>query len=142
MNMLKNFQALLAHERNQQGAMQRAAQAQAQGLDPAAFATPFPGAHITNTTTTNTGGGILKGALIAALMAVGGGAATWGLLSGGPAVKAPVEHEAKLKPFVPQPPTKTTPSPSPSSPSLYDAVYEEQQPDGTWKEIKRERLKP
>ena len=39
-----------------------------------------------------------------------------------------------------QPPSKPVTPPAAES-AKYDAVYERQQPDGTWKEIKREHLK-
>lgn len=127
-SMLPNFWALLAHERNQQGALQRATQAQAQGLDPAPFAAPFPGANIVTTTTNNTGGGLVKGALLAATLAAAGGAATWGLM-GQPTSNNKSEIKA---PAV---------SPVTGKATEYDAVYEEKQADGTWKETKRERLR-
>ena len=125
--MLRNLQTLLVHGHNQQQALQRAVQAQAQGLDPVAYGTPFPGANVTTTTTTNnSGGGFVKGAVLAAVLTAAGGAATWGLSQGAlpalPAGKLPVVKEGK-------------------APS-YDAIYEEQQPDGTWVQTKRERLQP
>lgn len=82
--------------------------------------------------------GISKGiaAALAGLALVAGGGATLGLMS-------------LLKPTVPVPVVAPAPSPTPvqtsvpaTAASAFDAVTEEQQPDGTWKEIKRERLNP
>ncbi len=129
--MLKALQALLAHNHNQQQAMQRAVQAKAQGLDPEVYGTVFPGSVVTTNTTNNnnTGSGYLKGSLLtAALLAAGG---TGSYLISKPV--ADVKQVAPVTPVVSNTKTKTT---------EYDAVYEELQPDGTWKQVKRERLKP
>lgn len=134
--MLRHLQALLAHERNQQGALERAAQAQAQGLDAAQFATQFPGSTVV-TTTNHTGGGYLRGALLAAgLLTAGAGA--------GIALK-PAAGETKPPATALQPAAGATKPPNgPTRPagSAYDAVVEEQQPDGSWKEVTRQRLTP
>lgn len=122
--MLKNMWALVAHGHNQQQALERAAQAQALGLDAAKYGAPFPGAQVNMTTTHNTTGGWLKGALLgASLLAAGVGA---GLVANG-----------ALKPTAPA----ATPAVEPAAIDGWDAIYEEQQPDGSWKQIRREHLK-
>lgn len=116
---------LLIHNQNQAAAMTRAAAAQGLGLDPATFGTPFPGSTIT--TTNNQTAGWLKGALLGAGLLAGGSAAGLG------AAKALTQPAA----------VQTTPQPIPSAPGqAWDAITEEQQPDGSWKQIKRERLTP
>jgi hypothetical protein len=120
------FAPLLIHGLNQQGALQRAASAKALGLDPAAYGTVYPGSTVTNTTN-NTGGGYLKGALLAVVLLAAGGATAAGLLRCLPP-----------RPGAPAPPAATA-APSTRS-GAWDVITEEQQPDGTWKQIQRQRL--
>lgn len=144
--MLQALQALVAHNLNQQQAMQRAVQAQAQGLDPAAYGTVYPGSTVTtthNTTTTNnTGSGILKGALLSTALltagTVGGGLGLLHLNS-----KPAGQEGAVVTPApVPPPQVREKVITVPGATQDWDAVYEELQPDGTWRQIKRERLTP
>ena len=131
-DMLRALQAVLAHGYNQQQAMQRAVQAKAQGLDPTQYGSVLPGSTITTNTTNNTdnGTGIVKGSLLtAALLAAGGGGAY--LLS--TPVVPKQDPPARIEKADPVVITKD---------AAYDAVYEVKQPDGTWKQVKRERLKP
>ena len=131
---LANMWTLLVHERNQQQAMQRAAQAQAQGLDPGTFGVPFPGGVVTTTTTNNTGISPIKAALVSAALLAGGAGGTLGLIGA----------------LSPSKPVVTTPAPAPATPAptvkapaqAWDAITEEQLPDGSWREIKREHLQP
>lgn len=138
--MLRSMQALLVHEQNEQRAMQRAAQAQAQGLDPATYGTVFPGSTVntTNTTTNNTGGGLVKGMILAATLATaaaGGGVGVGRMLTAppAPAPAAPAAAQAEA-------PAKVVTVPGRDQ--QYDAIYEVRQPDGTWRQVKRERLRP
>jgi len=135
--MLRALQALLVHERNQQGALHRALQARQMGVEaPEQYAATFPGSTVTtnNTTTTNNaGGGLLKGALLSAALLSGGAGAAAGLLG----LQAPPAQD------------RGAPAPGPTAPPEkpaqadreYDAVTEVRQPDGSWKVIRRDRLK-
>jgi hypothetical protein len=109
---------LLIHNQNQVTAMTRAAAAKAQGLDPALYGTPLPGSNVT--TTTNHSG---MGWLPATVLTLGS------LLAGGVTASA-------LMRTTPSPPANSVPAAK-----SWIGVYEQQQPDGTWKEVKRENLK-
>lgn len=126
--MLDTLKALVVSGYNQQQAMQRAVMARAQGLDPEKYGAVYPGSTVTNTTTNhNSGNGILKGALLSAAMLATGGAGTFGV------VKMLTPTAAVVSPATKEPPAGKA--------NHYDAITEELQPDGTWKQIKRERLK-
>jgi hypothetical protein len=140
------FAPLLIYGQNQQTALTRAATAKANGLDPNIYGLPMPGSTVTNTTT-NTGGGLLKGALLSAGMLASGAAATVGgqKLVAPPTVNVPAivaTAPATLFPPAPTAPVATSPAPVAPATPAWDAIYEEQQPDGTWKQIKREHLTP
>lgn len=141
--MLKELGALVAHNLNQQQAMQRAAQAQAQGLSPEEYGTVFPGSTVTttnNTTTNNGNGGWLKGALVSAAMLAGGGTGAAVLMS--TRTPEPAVSPAQATPATPTKPPAPKVITLPGKDQQYDAIYEVQQPDGSWKQVKRERLKP
>ena len=124
--MLRALKALVVSGYNQQQAMQRAVVARAQGLDPEVYGAVYPGSTVTtNTTTHNSSSGLIKGALLSAAMLSAGGAGVFGV------VKTLTPAEVTLPTITPK--TKQID---------YDAIYEELQPDGTWKQIKRERLRP
>lgn len=135
--MLEALKALVVANYNQQSAMQREVMAKSQGLAPEKYSQVYPGSTVTNTTTNNnTAGGLLKGALLSAAMLATGGAGVAGL-----AVALRPSEKEKIEVATPTP---STPAPiSPATPKVrhYDAITEELQPDGTWKQIKRERLK-
>ena len=87
---------------------------------------PYPGSSqdASQTTINQTGNGWLKGAVVGAALLGGGTAAGIGAMQSlqkTPAVVAP------MPPVDPR--------------TAYDAIYEQQQPDGTWVEVRRERLK-
>ncbi len=92
---------------------------------------PYPGAvsGSANTTTNNSSGGWLKGALLASLLLAGGGAAGLGVSALTTASSAPTVTPA------------TPPAASSPAGKKYQAIYEQQQPDGSWKTIKTEPLK-
>jgi hypothetical protein len=134
---------LVAHNMNQNTAMERAAVASAQGLDPKAYATPFPGetSNATTTTTTTTinnngSSGMLKGSILAATLLTLGGAGAYSLNN----MRKPEEKPPIVSPQTDAKPAETV-KVKPLGDQEYDAVYEVQQPDGSWKEVKRERLK-
>jgi hypothetical protein len=110
--------------------MIRAAAAKAQGLDPNVYGVPLPGSNVT---TTNNQSGFVKGALISAAM-IAGGAGASSLL---PAIQSAITGQpaAVSKPVTGQP---TTASNKPTT--AYEAVIEQQQPDGTWKQIGSQKL--
>lgn len=132
--MLRALQALLVHERNQQGALHRAMQAKHMGVEsPEQYAATFPGSTVTtnNTTTHNSGGGWLKGSLLSAALLTAGGGAALGL-----------RGNAEPRTGGEAPPAATAPPATPPARGKeWDALYEVQQPDGSWKQVKRERLK-
>lgn len=99
--------------------------------------TPYPGAvagsHNPTVTIHNTGGGLMKGVLLSAALLTGGSAAGLGaarLLTPRPAAAVAGEVAA------PAPPAGA------AKDQAYDAIYEVRQPDGTWRQVKRERLTP
>lgn len=120
------FGPLWMHHQNESMAMERAASAKARGLDMSTYGTPLPGSKSESTTTiNNTGGGFLRGALVTALtLATGAGGAVGLMKALAPAVVPTLEKV------------------SPKAAQLYDAVIEEQQPDGSWKQIERKHLTP
>jgi hypothetical protein len=129
MNKLANwFAPLLTHHLNQSAAMNRAVVAKEMGLDPQAYASTYPGATISPTTTTIThqAGGVLRGIVLGAAILGSGG-----LLSG-------LALSSLLKPSAS--PTSIAPgtpvAPPPNGGSQWE-ILEQQQPDGTWKEIGR-----
>jgi hypothetical protein len=127
---------LLIHNQNQNTAMIRAAAAKAQGLDPNIYGVPLPGSNVT---TTNNQSGFVKGALISAAM-IAGGAGASSLL---PAVTSAISGTpaAATKPATAAP--ATTPVASNQKPTTaYEAIIEQQQPDGTWKQISSQKLEP
>lgn len=128
--MLRAFQALLFHGANQQQALQRAVQARAQGLPPEQYGTPLPGTtHNTyHVTESSESGGWVKGAILTALLLGASGMGAWVLVRG---TQAPQPSQAPAPPAVPPAARE----------GAWDALYEEQQPDGSWKLLKRERLK-
>jgi hypothetical protein len=118
------FAPLWIHNHNQQTAAIRAAAAKAQGLDPNVYGVPLPGSNVTSTVN-QSARGFLPGAIVTALALAGGGAGALGLREG----------LGRIPPAVAQP---AQPAPA----QAWDAVTEEQQPDGSWKQIRREHLKP
>jgi hypothetical protein len=112
---------MLANNINQAAAMTRAAAAKAQGLDPNIYGVPLPGSNVT-TTTNNSGMGWL-GVTVLTLGSLAAGAAAVGALTS----KVPSPLPAQESPL--------------TKPKAYIGIYEQQQPDGTWKELKREPLK-
>lgn len=120
MAWLSAMGALLGHERNQLGALQRAAQAKAMGVsEPEKYGTLFPGSTIT---TTNNNGSWLKGALLGAAMLGTGAAGAAGLT--GVFNKRAAEPPAVV-----------------SREGEEDVIEEEEQKDGSWKEVRRTRRK-
>lgn len=95
-----------------------------------------PGATVDSnkptTTINHNAGGLLKGLLLGASLLAGGTAGGVALLGGGKPVQTPVPTPV-VTPAVPATPTRPA--------DHWDAVYEVQQPDGTWKEVRREHLK-
>lgn len=106
----------------------RAVERKALGVDVTDL--PYPGAVAgSGNSVINNAAGFLKPAILGAALLAGGAAGTLGLtaLTG-----------------LTQPPSapQLTPPPVLRDPAkAYDAIYEQQQPDGTWKELKREHLK-
>lgn len=155
---------LFAYHTGEQQRMARAAAAKGLGMNPVEFGRPYPSAvsNTTNTTNTNlqpapapastastTGNGApgpdksapapssgllpklaIGGALLAGLGGGGLGLAT--LLK-----PAPPATAATSSPAIP-------PAPVPSQPAnpAWDAIFEQQQPDGTWKQLRRQHLAP
>jgi len=123
---------IFAHNHAEQLRINREVQRQKLGVTQQDY--PYPGAiqGSGNPTTINQGGGWLKGAILGAVLLAGGGAAALGLKAltppATPSVPAPVS------------PPAVTPA-APKAPG-WDAIYEVQQPDGTWKQTKRERITP
>lgn len=118
--MLREAQAALVHGWNQQQALQRAQAAVATGLDPRQYGSPLPGSTVT-TVTNNSGGGIVKGLLLgAATLAAGGGTAG-----------------ALFSSLRPTPPAAAIVAPAKNTvQQLLDAVYERQEPDGSWRPLR------
>lgn len=126
LNTVKNlFAPLLAHEFNQQGAMQRAGVARAQGLDPAQFGTVYPGSTVTTTTNNRPGASWLPGTLIGAALLTAG-AIGLPLLQPRPAQPPPAASTVQT----PSAPSPVVPAKGPPA-GLW--IQETQQPDGTWK---------
>lgn len=113
--------SIFAHNHAEQLRIQREVQRKQLGLESQDY--PYPGAvqGSNNPTTIHVSGGWLKGALLGAALLSGGAAAGTAWLKQAP------------------PPGESNGSPADQA---YDAVYEQQQPDGSWRQIKRERLKP
>jgi hypothetical protein len=148
---------LFVHAQNENSRINRAAAAKGFGLDPERYSSLYPGSQVTInnpasngqvavpaapgsvTVGSNGGSNFVQGALLAAAMLAGGAlttlAVTGGLKGTTSAPAAPVTTPA---------PSPVSPTPAlpvvPTKPNAYDAVYERQQPDGTWKEYKREHL--
>jgi hypothetical protein len=130
MNKLANwFAPLLTHHLNESAAMNRAAVAKEMGLDPEAYGSTYPGATISPTTTTIThqASGVLKGIVLGAALLGSGGVLSGLALTSlfkppGPPNVAPGAHAAV-----------------PMSAGAQWEILEQQQPDGTWKEIGRWR---
>lgn len=121
---------IFAHNHAEQLRIQREVQRKTLGIQQQDY--PYPGAVTSSnnpTTVYNTGAGYVKGALLASALLMGGGAATIGLMQG----RTP--SAPAVGPVVPATPM------SPTKGQDFDAVYEEQQPDGSWKEIRRDHLK-
>lgn len=124
------FAPLVLHNLNQQQAMHRAVQAQSQGLDVTTYGSPFPGSTVTHNTTTNNSGGILRGALVGAMMLLAGGAGTVGV-------------SKMLSPSqTPTPPVQPSGAGQTAKPAAWDAIIEQQQGDGSWKQIGQQHLQP
>jgi hypothetical protein len=119
--------AIFAHNHNEVTRMARAAQAKQLGLPPSEFATPYPGTQ-QSVVTNNTGGGLVKGAVLSAVLLAGGAGAGLGV------------RQATSPAAVQDNPAATQPAPA-AKQQAYDAVWQELQPDGTWKEVRRQRLK-
>jgi len=134
------FAPLLIHHQNQSEAMLRASAAKAHGLDPTSFGTPFPGGTVSNTTTNNTkagGWGWLFGPILGAGLLAAGGSAALTMAKPTPTPAAPMVSSSPTT----TPTTSATSSPaSPQAERHWDAITEELQPDGTWKQIRREHL--
>ncbi len=115
------FAPLLIHGLNQHQALQRATVAKMQGLDPKEFGTVFPGSTVTTTNNIRPTIGWLLGPILGVLLAATGAAGLY-LLT----------HQAG----------KVLPQPAAAGETeKWDAIYEEQQPDGSWKTIRRDHLK-
>lgn len=126
MNKLANwFAPLLTHHLNESAAMNRAAVAKQMGLDPEAYGSTYPGATISPTTTTIThqASGVLRGIVLGAAILGSGG-----LLSG----------LALTNLFKPPVPPNVAPGAPMNGGSQWE-ILEQQQLDGTWKEIGRWR---
>jgi len=100
--------------------IQRAAMATGLGMNPEQYARPFPGSNTTVTNYHQSGGNGTKILTTLALLTAG--------LGGGWLIGNSLRPETAVAPVT-------------ASEEL-EAVYEEQQPDGSWKEVKRESLKP
>lgn len=143
--MLDYFRSILAHNYNEQSALHRAMQAKAIGLpEPEKYASVLPGSNQTetnNVTINNSGAGMLKGAILGTALLVGGGGTAAGLakiLTGAPTAPTtavPAQEASKAEPATTVPPVAV------QKQQAWDAIYEEKQADGTWKQVKRERLK-
>lgn len=141
---------IFAHDYGEKMRINRALYRKKMGLEQDDI--PYPGAlkDSNNETVTNNfnyyGGGILKGMLIAAAMGTGLGGAALGAyqLLKGAAPANPAVAPANPSQGSSGPPTAKEGPPGKdgkdSPVQAWDAIYEEQQPDGTWKQVRRERL--
>jgi hypothetical protein len=137
-SMLGSWAApLLIHNQNQNTAMIRAAAAKAQGLDPNIYGVPLPGSNVT--TNNNNSSGFIKGALLSAAMLAAGAAAGNRLPAFGP---PKAEQSASSQPAASQPSVDSRGPRADSRRAAYEAIVEQQQPDGTWKEISSQKLEP
>jgi hypothetical protein len=118
------FAPLLIHGQNQQTAMMRAAAAKAQGLDPSIYGTPLPGSTVTTTNNVRGGWGWLPAVALGACVAAAG------VLGG-----------LQLAPKPSPAPAPVLGGPGATGGALYDEVSQEQQPDGSWKEVGRQRIR-
>jgi hypothetical protein len=133
-SMLGSWAApLLIHNQNQNTAMIRAAAAKAQGLDPNVYGVPLPGSNVT--TTNNNSSGFIKGALLSAAM-IASGAGASSLL---PAITSAISNRPSASS---QPATSQPAADSRKPVAAYEAIVEQQQPDGTWKQISSQKLEP
>lgn len=102
--------------------IQRAAMATGLGMNPEQYARPFPGSNTTVTNYHQSGGGNAGKILTTAALVAAGLGGGWMIGN-------------TMRPTTPAA-TLTVPA------EELEAVYEEQQPDGSWKEVRRESLKP
>jgi hypothetical protein len=135
---------IFTHNYAEQLRINRAIQRKAVGVDQQDH--PYPGAvadsnnPTTNTTINHLSGGWIKGILLGAALLGGGIAGTMSLLPSGKPTAPPTSEPARTGASV------ATPAPTPAiaaeTPAAveYQAVYEQRQPDGSWKVIKVEKL--
>jgi len=135
---------IYAHHFAEQKRIHRAVQRKQMGIEDQQDI-PYPGAVSDSNnpkTTINVGTGWVRGAVLGALLTATGAGSVVGLtkcwtVPPTPTVTPVVVREPKEKPAT----TEPAPNGVPKS-QEYDVIYEERQADGSWKEVKRERLSP